>query len=66
MVSFSFGFLLGSFFWSLLWPTSLSGTLGGTAGGCDFLNISARVFNAYFFPFLNFTNGIVGAGLCNA
>ena len=52
--------------WSFFWLTSLTVTLGGTAGGFDFLNISARVLNAYLCPFPNFTKGIAGAGLCGA
>ena len=51
---------------SFSWTTSLTGTLEGNAGGLDFLNISARVFNASVFPFPNLTSGLSGAGLYSA
>ena len=52
--------------WILFWPNSLTGSLWGTAGGFDFLNILARVFNAYLCPCPNFTKGLEGAGFCSA
>ena len=60
--------------WALSWlislgfscAISLTGTLRGIAGGMDFLNISARVLNAYLCPFPSLDIKIARAGFCSA